>query len=136
MNGEPNISQQDVNSTVSRHPDDVIAISHSDEEHEGCTSVEDDMPSPSLIYCVNIMRGSGRAIPQIALGCSTRSLRDGLSTIVAQCSQLGVAVAVAVLTPTGLRLVRTDGEWIRAIREIAQEELMDGVVKVRIDVLD
>jgi hypothetical protein len=83
------------------------------------------------IYVID--HSSSRAIPAIELH-HTDGFQCGGSywMIMNRCISLGINPVVEVLTPAGFEVVMGEPAWTEAVRKVYDEEMMEGVVKVRV----
>jgi len=93
-------------------------------------------PDADLRYVINVVESRGLAIPKIAFDHSGDIQRAGYSTIVGRCVALGLdastQVSVEVMTADGFEKVGHDHSWDRAVRKVFDDVLMDGFVRVRV----
>jgi len=91
-------------------------------------------PNAVLTYIINVMRGTDRVIPPIKLNHSDNPEACCFPEVIAHCSTFHAPITVQVNTPGGFETVTESQAWDRAVRAVYDEEIMDGVVRVRIDI--
>jgi hypothetical protein len=75
-----------------------------------------------------------RTMPRTDFPSSSVMFRDGFAEVLKHCWEKKITGTLRVLTPSGFKTIESKDAWITATREIANEVMMDGMVKIRVDV--
>jgi hypothetical protein len=59
----------------------------------------------------------------------------GFWVVLKQCWDMKITGSLKVLTPGGLTDIETNEDWVMALRQVADDVTMDGMVRIRVDLV-
>jgi hypothetical protein len=89
----------------------------------------------SLTYTMDMMRDGKRVHPRSTFPSSGVMIQHGFWVVLKRCWDMKVTGTLKVLTPDGLHNIETNEMWTAAIQKIADEVTMDGIVRIRVDLI-
>jgi hypothetical protein len=88
-----------------------------------------------LTYHLDVLRNGRREVQRMTIPTSRAMYDHGFWVVLKQCWDMKITGSLKVLTPGGLTDIETNEDWVMALRQVADDVTMDGMVRIRVDLV-